>query len=357
MGGELHIVGSGPAGAAAAYVAGREGLRPIVYEANPRPAVKPCGRGVPSLQDLEVPIPKESILINIKGAVLYVNGKKSVEIREGLKGYVVDKELMIRALVESYGGVLITSAPARRCCGRWTVRTSSGPMELREGLLAGGVAYYSGERINAVQAIARSKELEIMDYLYIDFDTRLLGYYWIFPYPEGAEVGVGGFADMQTLLGLLRSFAKNNELLRGAELSAPSGAQIAVGGLDLGYVDGLLKVGEAAGFVLPLTGEGIRPSMISGAEAAKAITNGEDPLSRLRNLRISRAISAQRSIVEATKRMSPEQRAEFLSAMPAAVHEEVALGTMRLSRIVASLASRPDLLAKLLKYVAAVSFT
>lgn len=346
---DLNIVGAGPAGAAAAVAASRLGYRAAVYEALPRPAVKPCGRGIPLTSGLPFQVPKERVIAEVRGAVLYVDGVKSVEAR-GVSGYIVDKEGMLRDLIESSGAELYLSAAYNPHSGY--VRAGGNVVEVKSGLLAAGFGFYSGEKINAVQAIVSSPKLKDMDYLYIDFDTRLVGYYWIFPAEDGVEVGVGGYTSLQELRDLLAGYVKaHRELLGTDELGQVAGAQIAVGGLSLGNVRGLYKVGEAAGFVLPLTGEGIRPSAISGYEAALALLSGADVNNRLSSLQISRAIRVHRSILEALKRMSPERRREFLLSIPAAVHEEVALGTMRVPRIVSALARRPDIAAKVLRYV------
>ena len=345
----VYIVGAGPAGAAAAYTASRLGLKAVVFEANPRLAVKPCGQGIPTLEGLEVPIPRESVLRVVRRAVLYVDGEKAVEVSGGFEGYVVDKELFLRSIIESSGAELLLSSHFRPCCGGGVVRAGGQVVEVRSGLLAGGVAFYGGEKIYAVQAVAESPELDSLDELMFDFDTSIVGYYWVFPLASGAEVGVGGFAPVDELVARLRRFAESR--LEGARVGPPRGAPIAVGGLDLGAVGGLVKVGEAAGFVMPLTGEGIRPSMISGSEAVKALASGEDPVRRLAGLRISRAIAVQRRILQAVKSMSPRERGSLLKSIPAAAHAEIALGTMRVDRILASMASRPDLALRLLRYV------
>jgi flavin-dependent dehydrogenase len=346
----LNIVGAGPAGAAAAYAAQKFGISAVVYEANPRPAVKPCGRGVPTISDMPFEIPRERIIARIRGAVLYVDGIKSVEVRGSVNGYIVDKEGMIRDIIESSGGELVTSAPYNPSNG--TVRVGGDVRDLKSGLLAGGVAFYSGEKIQGVQAIVRAPRLDSMDYLYIDFDTKLVGYYWIFPAEEGVEIGVGGFADPASLRGLLDRFIEaHRDLLGNGHVLSVAGAPIAIGGLSLGSIRGLHKVGEAAGFVLPLTGEGIRPSAISGYEAARAYLMSQDVSETLRSLKVSRAIRVHSSILSALRRLSPEDRRRFMLEIPAAVHEEVALGTMNMGRIVRALAAKPLLAAKLMKYI------
>ena len=106
MGGEeFHIIGGGPAGAGAAVAAAKAGFKPVVHEAHDRLAAKPCGRGIPVIGDLDfIDIPREAILNRIKSAVMYVNGEFLFELRNVFEGYIVDKGLMLEAIITSSGG-------------------------------------------------------------------------------------------------------------------------------------------------------------------------------------------------------------------------------------------------------------
>ncbi|MGC9209964.1 MAG: FAD-dependent monooxygenase [Acidilobus sp.] len=346
---ELAIIGGGPAGAAAAAVLAKAGVRTTVYESLGRLAVKPCGRAVPATSDLPLPIPRSSIVQEVRKAVLYVDGVKTVEVELRGAGYIVDKEDLLEDWIISSGAELVRSSPFDP--RRGLVRVGGHTVEVRKGLLAGGSAFYDSEKIYAVQAMLRSGPGADLEGIYIHFDTALLGYYWVFPYGDEVEVGVGGFADVNTLRGLLLRFIEARRDLTASGALNLQGAPIAVGGVRTGYVANLLKIGEAAGFVLPLTGEGIRPSAISGFVAARAMAQGEDPVRALQSAKITRSINVQRSILQAVKSMTPERRREFLTSMPPEVHEEVALGGFNVGRIAKALARRPDLLVKLLRYM------
>ena len=349
MEGEISVIGAGPAGAAAAAILARSGFKVTVYEALDRLAVKACGRAVPATSDLPLQMPRSSIIHEINRAVLYVDGLKTVEVSLRGSGYVVDKEDLLEEWIASSGAELRKSSIYNPLTG--LVRTGGEVKEVRDGVLAGGSSFYNGEKIMAVQAIVRGARNVEQDTIVINFDTGLLGYYWVFPWGDEVEVGVGGFADAITLRSLLDKYIQRSPDLSSGRAAGYAGAPIAVGGVSLEVHRGLVKVGEAAGFVLPLTGEGIRPSVISGYEAGRAIAEGRDVISSLRSLRITRAIEIQRSILNAVKGMTPSRRREFLQAIPAEVHEEVALGSFRLSRITVALARRPDILVKLLKYI------
>lgn len=347
---EINIIGAGPAGAAAAYSLSKYGYKVKIYEANKKLAMKPCGLGIPSVKDLPFKISKQHILKIINGVELFVDEKKVLDKENFLEGYIIDKENFLESLIAESGAEIYKNSsynPIRK-----TVRENGNIKELKEGIIAGGFSFYNGEKINAIQTIVKSKDLEDLRKLIIFFDTEIIGYYWIFPTQDGIEVGVGGYRNTEELSILLNKFIKNNEFLTNSKITSPvKGALIAVGGVDLSFNDNLIKIGEAAGFVLPLTGEGIRPSLISGVEAAKAIYEEKNVKNHLLSLKIANAIKIQRRILERVKSMDRQRRRELLSNMPAEVHAEVALGGMNKLKIIKALASRPDLAIKLINYM------
>jgi digeranylgeranylglycerophospholipid reductase len=353
---EFLVAGLGPAGAAAAYTLGRLGYRVAVVEANPEPAVKPCGWGVPDSEWLPAPIPGDVVVARITGARLLIDGREAVSIKGRIKGYIVDKKALLEHLAAHAGAEVYYRAPllpgrrAVRIPGRGLV-----DVDPSRTLAAPGPAYYDGEKISAVEFLARLPEgCAADDELLIDFDTGLIGYYWLFPAPGGLyQLGAGGYASPGRLLQLLDKWASGLPC-RPSPRTRPRGAPIAVGGLRLRRIAGIPLAGEAAGFVLPLTGEGIRPSMASGAAAAEALARGLDPIRAQEATPAARAVRLQRRILERVKSMSPQRRAELLSSIPPGVHAEVALGSLRLSVMLRELAGNPRLASRLLRLLSGV---
>lgn len=109
------------------------------------------------------------------------------------------------------------------------------------------------------------------------------GYVWIFPKSDDvANVGLGvlkTYVD-DTAQDILNNFVKSHKETQNAQA-----VEMNVGGDPLGgivkerYADNIMVVGDAAGFVDPLTGDGIRGALLSGmyagSVAAKAIKNGD----------------------------------------------------------------------------------
>ncbi|MEN2999116.1 MAG: NAD(P)/FAD-dependent oxidoreductase [Acidilobaceae archaeon] len=336
---EVYVVGGGPAGAGAAYAFGRAGLKVTVLEAQSKLALKPCGRGIPQVSDLPFSFPKEVILNRVRAVVTWLDGDPLFRYSENLDGFIVDKGGLLEHLFAEAGAEVIYNAKYNARTGRG--RVNGEQVEVKRGVFAAGFAFYEGERIPVVQYILRGP-LRDVDYEVIEvhFSPEIMGYYYVFPHGEDVEVGVGGFASPQQLWAMLDKFVERDGRLRGKILAKESAA-VAVGGVRLGYVNSLPKAGEAAGYVMPLTGEGIRPSMISGYLAGKALAEGRDPLEAQRRSHVTRGVELQRRLLEWVRSMELRERKEVIRSLPPEVHAEVALATFRLPRMALKLIHKP----------------
>ena len=341
------VIGAGPAGAALAWSLARKGYNVLVAEASHRPGSKPCGRGIPDTGDLRVPIPRECIVRSVGGAELYVDDDHVFTI-EGIRGSIIDRTCLVEALIADGGAELMTRAYYKP--GKNTIRTGGRSLDAppHKTVIAGGHPFYPGEKIDAVQNIV---EGDWPDKLTILFDTRLVGYYWIFPSSPGTvEVGVGGYENAPNLFERLRKFVSSHPLaqpIRGKRVIRREGARIAVGGVIKDLLSTRpVHIGEAAGFVYPLTGEGIRPSIMSALQLAEYLADGRDPASIVKH-DPARTISLQRRILERVKRMKPKDRAELLKSVPEDVHVRMALGKGTALDLLKALAKKPWLAIKL----------
>ncbi|MDM7274876.1 MAG: NAD(P)/FAD-dependent oxidoreductase [Thermoprotei archaeon] len=346
----FHVVGGGPGGVGAAYAAGKLGVKPIIYEAHGALAVKPCGRGVPLVGDLPFRVPGSVVLNRIRFIKLGVDGRWVFKAGGLIDGVIVDKGGFLEHVIAEAGGEVFYRA--RYDVRRGLVRVGGEVLEVKGlGVFAGGFPYYEGVKAPVVQyVVGNARDVE-EDTIEVMLDTRLLGYYYVFPQGDSFEVGVGGFASFNELQALLDKYMEKDPRLSGAKRVVREGAMISVGGLRLGYVNGLVKVGEAAGYVLPLTGEGIRPSALSGYTAAKALIEGSDPIRALERAPISRAVRVQSSILDWVKTLSLEDRRYILSNITPEAHAEVALGTLRLYRLIRGLKIKPSIALRIMAIV------
>lgn len=335
----IYIIGGGPGGLGAAYAAGRLGFKPVVIEAMGRLGLKPCGRGIPVVGDLPFSIPRDAILNRIRYVDLYVDGSHIFKAGGWLDGFIVDKGLLLEHVAAESGAEILYNSKYNIRSGY--ARVGGDIIDVKLGVFAGGFPYYDGERIPVVQVIAGGVRDVDMESIEVWFDTRLLGYYYVFPHGDNVEIGVGGFSNPQTLWGLLGKFMELDPRLRNARILRRESAVVSIGGLRLGYINNLVKVGESAGFVLPLTGEGIRPSIVSGYIATRALLEGRDPLEALRASWIARAIRIQRRLLEWAKGMNWVERKRLLSSLSPLEHAEIALGTFRLRALARMVILKP----------------
>ena len=348
---DIHIVGAGPAGATLAYHLSKKGYTVHVYEAAHKPGMKPCGRAIPGVEGIGVNIPENCIQRPLRGAKLYVDGEEVFDLH-GLNGYIIDRTCMFQALINESGAEVFYRS--RYDPNTSTVRVNgSDKITIPSSAIlvnAGGHAFYPGEKINAIQYIYETSILDEQDTIEVYFDTKLIGYYWVFPSTPGyAEVGVGGYADFNTLRVLLEKFTSRDPRFRDKTLSKIEGARIAVGGIKINKYNGSITIGEAAGFVLPLTGEGIRPSMLSALSLADAIEKGKNPVKALEKSKIAESIMIQRRILEGVKKLSVPERRELLRNIPGDLHASIALGNISKMSITKALVSKPKIAKMLIK--------
>jgi flavin-dependent dehydrogenase len=129
-----------------------------------------------------------------------------------------------------------------------------------------------------------------------------VGYAWIFPLNErSVKVGIGGLnIDVEKLEAMLQDIL-NKYSLKG-KIVKREGAPIDMGGLKpewgIAGEGGPYVVGEAIGAVMPITGEGIRPSVITAHTLATSLDMNHDYVKMLSKLNIYKASRMQRKLLE-----------------------------------------------------------
>ncbi len=109
--------------------------------------------------------------------------------------------------------------------------------------------------------------------------ANLNGYAWVFPKRDILNIGYGGFNDEMKKIDIKREFKnyldilkKNGYLPREIESKKLRGAPLPFQNIKKTYTDRIVIAGDAAGFVSPLTGEGIYYAMDSGRIASEIIS-------------------------------------------------------------------------------------
>jgi len=288
---DVLIVGAGIAGASAAYFLGREGLRVLVLEKEKLPRYKACGGGVPRSAFRLFPFSFEPLVECEISSVRYsFRGEKEVAVPLPSRPMVavmrdrLDYFVLQQARVEVAEGEKVCAVQQDEWAA--TVWTESG-RELRCRYLVGadgansGVARAVGLRRTKRLGVALEADLPADDARMREyageavfvFGTVEQGYVWIFPKRNHLSVGIGAFRKgQQKLKALLQTeMGKRGLSLDGVPLHAHPlpiywGNELLHRGL-------ILLLGDAAGWMDPLLGEGIRYAIRSARLAADAILN------------------------------------------------------------------------------------
>lgn len=285
---DIIVIGGGPGGSTVAREAAARGARVLVLDRATFPRDKPCGGGVNLRAARLLPFDLAPVVERtITGVRFSLRMHGSFTRRyPGVLTYMTQRRLLDHFLIEravAAGAELREREPVRsiETNGRVTVRARGGiytgdvlvGADGANGVTA-RLAHLAGPRDLAVAlegniAISGRAADVWNDTLALDLGGIPGGYGWLFPKGDHLNIGVGGWkytagSFRPHLERLTRHFGLDPAALRdlrGHHLPVRRrGAPIAHGRV--------LLVGDAAGLVDPLSGEGIYAAIASGRMAA-----------------------------------------------------------------------------------------
>jgi len=291
---DVAVIGSGPAGLAAAITAARGGARTVVLERSTHPRYKTCGGGLiatsMSAASRWISVPTRE---QVHAASFTLRGGREFTRRldDGpLISMVVREEFdnALRKAAQEAGAVIREQALVRSLVQdpeRAAVRLVSGETVTARVIVgadgSGGVsARHVGARFEQVDVglevelpVSRAQARDWQGRMLIDWGRLPGSYGWVFPKGDRLTVGViGDRRDGAGLRAYLAEFVKKHEL-DGLEPLHDSGhltrCRAEDSPLALGRV---LLAGDAVGLLEPWTREGIsfalRSGMLAGQVAA-----------------------------------------------------------------------------------------
>lgn len=310
---DIVVIGAGPGGGSAALHAARAGLSVRVMEADPEVGTPVhCGECLSHLatEQLDLELPKDVIALEVQGVrVIFPDGTAKLLTEPG---YVLEKHLFERWIVDQavqqgahlHLGHRVTSMTrelnAEGAFSGWVLegRGEAFPLRCRGVIDASGVHGAASRMLDMpgeVEVIAGFQyELnEVPNDGYLDFylqpEYAPHGYVWMIPKAEGrANVGLVT-TDKKGAVRYLDRFIQDTYLDGKPHVNPPwrqdgvkvrpFGGTIPISGPRPSTVeDGLLLVGDAAGFTSPLFEGGTHLALWSGRAAAetfaKALSNG-----------------------------------------------------------------------------------
>ncbi|MBI1418942.1 MAG: geranylgeranyl reductase family protein [Limimaricola sp.] len=292
---DLLVCGLGPAGAVAATVAARAGLRVLGIDRRRVPGLPvQCAEFVPAMLGGDVPAVLAAQRQAIARMDTYLGA--GVEVTPDFRGRMIDRADFDAALVaeaRAAGAEIRMDTLLRRITPEGVAVLADGTQFAAKAIIgADGPRSVVGAAIGAPNAdVVESRQITV-DLLRPHDGTDIFlrpeiagGYEWLFPKGERANLGLGvapQYRDrLKPLLEALHAQLVSEGRV-GATIHATTGGAIPVGGMTgpvgrLGAVPVLLA-GDAAGLTNPVTGAGIPAAVTSGqlaGEAAVALLAGD----------------------------------------------------------------------------------
>ncbi len=275
---KVIVVGAGPAGASAAYNAAKQGHKVLLFEKNSSLAVKPCGEGTfgETFGFVDLSPSSEFVLNEVKTADFYLKeffvASASLSLYDR-RAYVLDKRKFLETILlnaeNESARVFFNKKVTKVDPFKGAVWVKSQKYEADLIILADGATSNLSRRLLGENNYPYASTITYMNArlknsidpekaLFYFFDD---GYGWIFPKNEKiVNIGVGGLkSNLKEKLGkLLKRYPVK-------ELNQIKGAPVPVGGIKRPLKIGKVNiVGDAAGMVMPITGEGIRFALMAG---------------------------------------------------------------------------------------------
>lgn len=323
---DVIIIGAGPSGSTAAFYAAKNGVKVGLFDKKVFPRNKPCGDAwckpaLDILEDMGVLAKMEADGIThavTRGGLISPFGYQCIN-RDGAsygsvtgcKTYAIKREIadvyLVRAAAAAganlFEGTDITSAvftaaAGKEACGHWTVtaRNDAGNEQTHTSrllLICDGSTSYMAQKLGIIPQGSQSEAVcstcYIQDNAWADADgvmifnrSTLPGYSALFKHYNGdLYVGTyilpGGKATARCIAPFETEAMKSHPYIQAALgdnyqwRKKRTVAPIRLGGVDKSYGQQALLVGDAAGHVDPLTGEGIHTAMMAAKIAAQCV--------------------------------------------------------------------------------------
>lgn len=315
---DVIVVGAGPAGSTAAKFLSEKGAKVLLIDKDKFPRDKPCGGGlckhITEFDYIKEKIEKDSSnfleSICVRGKIVSPSTQHTMDylsetplfynIRRGkfdyeLVQFAIDagaeflenckvKEVFTtqeKAVVKLVNSkefsceVIVGAGGAHGVVAKY-LRKKERPNEKRGkdiGLAVVEEFEVGKEFIDKVYGKERTSVINLKH-------ANLNSYAWVFSKHDILNIGYGGFNDEMKRIDIKKEFKnyldflkKNGHLPKWVESKKLKGAPIPfIGSMKKAYSDRVVITGDAAGFVSPLTGEGIHYAMDSGKIASEVIS-------------------------------------------------------------------------------------
>jgi flavin-dependent dehydrogenase len=283
------IAGGGPAGAHAAATLAGGGRRVVLFDEK-LAWEKPCGGGITHKALAEWPFLREAQVERnwVRACEILGPSGRRVSFRLNQPVAIFSRRVLNGLLLERAQQAGADVVPARvlqieRRAASWHVRFLGGSVDAEYFVLAAGARnslrkQFAPEDLMATAGYYIPGESRLMQ---IQFLEGLHGYIWIFPRADHLSAGIcgklGGQSTAQLRRWLEAALLKLRIDYEGAQFYSHILPSLRASTLRKAPVsgEGWAMVGDAAGFVDPITGEGLYYALKSAALMSSALLAGQ----------------------------------------------------------------------------------
>jgi geranylgeranyl reductase family protein len=308
---DVVVVGAGPAGSTAAKLLAENGIKVLLLDKSTFPREKPCGGGLPNRVVKRFPYiepfidsisygttmfssslhykfdfvrEKPFLMMVLRkkfDADLLMLAKKAGAVFQGGQSVVDVLALQDKAVVLLENGQSIETQMVLGADGMHSVVAEKTQLCKKLDVLCVSLVQEQPFTPKQIQSFFTKKKLT---YLFIKAQG-IAGYGWVFPKKNCVNIGIGEFQSavskarpkkpLKETYELFISLLKEHGLLPSDfPIENLRGATLPIFPLENTYGERVLLCGDAAGFINPITGEGIYYAMASGQIAAQVIIEG-----------------------------------------------------------------------------------
>jgi len=279
---DVIVVGAGPAGSSAAQTAAQGGASVLLLEQNNSIGLPvQCAGGIPAILGKVVKLTPGMIARQIKAMKLYLpDGQiRNILVSQGFMGYVLNRELFDKELAYTAwsagaklsvatkvieitpGGVIVQKDGDRFEIKAKVIIGADGPFSVVGKYLRQENTHYL--RTMQCQVLWDKADDAMKYYFHSAYEG---GYAWVFPKGNTANLGVGCLHEPAKAMEHFLAFLNVGQ----DRIVGRGGGMLPVGGaLPVTVQGNCMLVGDAAGQVHPITGEGIRSAVVCGKVAGK----------------------------------------------------------------------------------------
>ncbi|HIG99113.1 MAG TPA: geranylgeranyl reductase family protein, partial [Thermoplasmata archaeon] len=308
---DVIVVGAGPAGSTAAKNLAEKGNSVLILDKETFPRDKPCGGGLPTRVQKRFPYIEPFLDSVSYGTTMF---SSSLRYRCDLVREKPFLEMVLRkdfdhqllslaqeAGASFQGGKSVIDVIVQK--DKVSVMLEDGQtLETQMVIGCDGMHSVVAEKTNlakklAVLCVSLVQEQPMTPKQLTTFFTKkrliylfikahgIAGYAWVFPKKNTINIGIGEFQSAiskeKQRIPLKETYEKFITTLKEKKLLPMDfpvenlkGATLPIFPLENTYRDRVVLCGDAAGFINPITGEGIYYAMVSGQLAAKVISDG-----------------------------------------------------------------------------------